>query len=134
MPFDQLIEQEITPAIFKTLSSHDRLLALADYLETLPPGEFAMSTWTFLCECETPACICGHALHKFDNKKFGKRVRSEFGGWVESGASLLGLDTETAESMFKEPLNPRYPTPTDAAWMLRNYVLTGEVKWESRHV
>ena len=137
MPFDQITEQEITPEVFKTLSTNEKLLALADYLETLPPGTFDMKSWTYLsCSstpqgfCYTPACICGHALYKFDREKFDKAAEEIFGPWRSFGASLLGLGDETAAKLFTSE-NCGDQTPETAAHMLRNYVLTGEVNWNA---
>lgn len=91
-----------------------------------------MESWIFEAaseknECGTPACICGHALAVFDNKKYEEiKTRGCFDDWEIGGAKLLELSMEESDKLFYPNGNR---TPKVAARVLRYFAKTGKVNW-----
>jgi hypothetical protein len=69
----------------------ERLLRLADYLETVNPETFNMRTWGSRNECGTTACAMGHACDIPEFKELGLKLV-----WPE-------LDHHTAQIEFPCP-------------------------------
>lgn len=132
----------------------ERLNILADYLEKPLPETRVFNMTVFgdfvgygHNQCQTAACIAGHAVILFadipDDWNMpsclpAKMSRAE--AWVgdpdgaiaigEMAAELLGLDPATAVSLFV-PYGVELDRikPNDAARTLRHFAKTGEVDW-----
>ncbi|MCY4641436.1 MAG: hypothetical protein OXC41_01870 [Gammaproteobacteria bacterium] len=129
----------------------DRIHELADHLETVvdtqyikaEPGRgvFNMNTWFHAdqnksdeYECQTPACICGHALHYFDHAKYVELCSiGSAADWEGEGAKVLGLSKEMATELFcpnEDFYTEAYGIDAaEAAGILRNLAETGKVDW-----
>ena len=74
----------------------DRLLTLADFLETVPPEQFSMNVWS----CNTAACACGWAARIPEFQKAGFRMaRSVW--WTLVPAFLNYIDWEAVDAFFE---------------------------------
>jgi hypothetical protein len=106
----------------------DRILALADLIESLPKTEieddhgFCMVDYRH--DCGTPACIAGWAVHLSGEKVDVK-------GTFYAASTFLGISPNTAYDLFiwaEKRLDQI--TPDEAANTLRHLAGTGEVRWE----
>lgn len=129
----------------------ERILALAQHLETLPRHQFNMERWighaaddTIVeswetASCDTIGCIAGHAVLLFADRgtpdnpaKFPADIAAE-------AQRLLGLNekqafhafTPTHGSDIRADIHCDYRdvTPSDAAEMLRGLAATGTAHW-----
>lgn len=118
----------------------DNMLRLADYLETVPPEEFAMFEWG----CGTTACIGGHAERLFERPE----NLAEVLGFPDTGppylhgilSQLFYPDTlncpELRDDVLYNHLWGRMEsdpgptiTPKQAARVVRHLANTGVVDW-----
>lgn len=107
--------------------TREKLLALADYIETRPPHMFDMSLFLGHNECGTTYCIggwvCVYAgVPLYCNSHTPFMFTQQF----------LGLTKEQAEALCY-PMHPKPShsdlTREDAGRVLRHLAYTGEVDW-----
>jgi hypothetical protein len=128
----------------------EKLLAFADFLETLPREQFSMNDWGHE-RCDTPACICG-----WWNRQNGRQENCWIDAAREMGLPLSnfvlnGRNTGVFETptLFEpgsvisvenycHPMSglstknyrtARRVTPQEAAKVVRHFALTGEQDW-----
>ena len=118
------------------------ILAVADAIEneTLHLG-FDMRHTVEHIDCQTVACIAGHAVCMF-NKDGTLRTKPltgaqlikqlRFGGAMKTAQNIMGLSPKEANDLFlawdyDAPL--RYISPAVAVTCLRNLAKTGRVGW-----
>ena len=97
-------------------------------IDTLKVSEtYDQSRYTHFHNCETPACIAGHAV-----ALSGELVDAlDYGTMEETAASFMGISFSDASGMFEAaPLSNSEPTREDAVAMLEHFLETGEVDWE----
>lgn len=110
-----------------SLTGRERLLAFADYIETLKHGrvgsqtehpfKFSMASYHY---CDTPSCIAGHAawlagVRRRDDESVGRyydRLR-------DTAAEWLSLDKPTYQALFYPGYRWHSITPTQAATAIR---------------
>ena len=117
----------------------ERINALAYHIETLKrtcrdevggkTGLFQMSRWNF--RCGSPACIAGHAV-----SLYGHEIGYVNGmDTMTSAALALDIDTGDVRELFAPSEEETggwsmdHIEPEMAAWVLRTYAETGEVRW-----
>jgi hypothetical protein len=89
-----------------------KLLDLADYIEMLDDDDFDMSSWS--------KCIAGHAC---------RRIGSEAG--MSQGVRALGITDAEGLKLFT-PTGLHSCKRMEAVRTLRNFAITGEIKFEAR--
>ena len=121
--FPEIGVQPQVPALLPI--GHRRLLRLAEFLETVPPEQFDMSSW--ISECGTAACAAGWAARIPEFNAAGYRCDAwsgpRFGGESLFGALRLffGLSSsEQSEYIFGYKHYLR--TPRDEAYIIREFV------------
>ena len=118
----------------------DRINELADHIENLEhtlrvdvrgdTDQFNMDRLNFICG--SPACIAGHAV-----AKYGHEIDYVNGmDIMTSAAVVLDISSISSRGALFAPSENRtggFPmnriTPEMAAWVLRAYAETGEVRW-----
>ncbi len=112
-----------------------RISSLALHLQGQPQSIFDMNRYRF--NCGTPACIAGHACHRFMQFPDYRRVRTPR-QVHRTAAKLLGLTRRQARQLFTPRTRPwfffnfaPYPqvTPDDVSSVLLNLAATGQVQW-----
>lgn len=119
----------------------DRLLKLADYLETVPRKKFDMNAWAVQSECGFSGCAIGWAAH---GKLFrgltlapvnslfvthqpkyvrpgNRRAKYQFG----AASDLFEIESSDARELFSERYSGRnetYDTPKQVAKRIRKFV------------
>ena len=108
--------------------NQENILACADYVESLPPGEDDQSK-TYFCNGD-PSCLIAHLL-----KFFGSAADPDDPRQAKEGtAELLSIDYCNTHSLYMGfPFgatadNPR-PTPMEAAMVLRRLAADQGATW-----
>lgn len=123
----------------------ERLNIIAEWLEAGAPHKngygFNMNTWYSTDEtdyanneCGTVMCIGGAAQQFFGGPS---SFKSDYDEDIMSAGELLGLDYDTAHSLFYPPDDKNYYDPTsyyckgpkEVAEVVRHLMETGEVDW-----
>lgn len=108
----------------------ERLITLADYLETVPSARFNMNTWGTDPECGTAGCAMGHACQIPEFSATGLRLIEkgdgdyipEFGRHAEymAAAAFFDLEYMQAISLFSpDCYRAARPRPTTVARRIR---------------
>lgn len=108
----------------------ERILQLAQYIESLPEEKFDMSEFHV---CETAVCIAGYACQLFKEDK-----TYDLSGW-QSYSDFAACALELPRGLARELFLPSGTEcgysflecipKSDAVETLRNLAETGEVKW-----
>ena len=87
---------------------------------------YDQSVYTHYHDCESPACIAGHAV-----ALSGELIDAlDYGTIDECAANWMGISRWVAAGIFdSKPLKSR-PTREDAVAMLEHFLETGGVDWE----
>ena len=109
----------------KVIMDKENIRALIDTLKV--SETYDQSLYTHYHDCETPACIAGHAV-----ALSGELVAAlDYGTMEETAASFMGISRRVADWIFDgSPLPNSDPTREDAVAMLEHFLETGMVDWE----
>ena len=129
----------------------ERILTLAQHLESLPRHQFSMERWmghaaadTIVeswetASCDTIGCIAGHAVLLFADRGTADNPADFPADIAGEAQRLLGLDDKQAYHAFTPThgsdiradirCDYRAVTRSDAAEMLRGLAETGMVHW-----
>ena len=122
----------------------DRLLALADDIETLPWShpvegvEYGFSMWQCVRDLEEPCCVAAFATQLFSEQS-ETLLADDWGGDMDAihaeAARLLGLEDDVAKELFTPtgadafPGQPGFISAYRAADTIRRLADTGAVNW-----
>lgn len=135
MAFDALgVNERIN---FRSVETpRDRLEFLADFVEGLSPERFYMGRWVTREDmllgphCGTAVCLGGWIGALFSTSE------SVTFNYISTG-NLVGLDQQTSRRLFFPDETLQDGTAAfecrdgkKAAWVIRNYLSTGEVRWD----
>lgn len=131
----------------------NRLLKLADYLETVPQKSFSMRDWINETECGIVACAVGHACNIPSFKRAGLMMKGTYpiltsvidkdtnkplDGW-DAVRTFFGLDdddkkfTNDADYLFEsDKYANQNPTPKTVAKRIRAFALKKQQEMESK--
>ena len=124
----------------------ERILLLADHLDSIPDHQFSLEHWLTGTpritedpdDCDTVGCIPGYAVLLFDERgnTDAPWTASEI---ARKAQHLLGLDDQQGQALFTPTAggnvrcqlqcNYQDVTPADAADTLRTLAETGQVHW-----
>ena len=117
-----------------------RLIELAEHIESLPRGEFDMSFYLYEAKCGTVACIAGHATLLYaDEWKKSKFINGHTESAFTEAMKALELCSGEAFALFAPdtpsascsatPVARNFVSRERAAKQLRHLAETGEVNW-----
>ncbi len=111
--------------------SAKRLLALADYMDALPPEHYDQTRTEH--DDGSPACLLAHALYLLAPKQWDQRLERHKPRFMKTQAGrALGLDGGVVSGLYSgRPLgfNERSPTAREAAAMLRRLAEGRSLDW-----
>ena len=111
--------------------SAGRLLALADYMDALPPERYDQTRTEH--DDGSPACLLAHALYFFAPEQWNQPLERRKPGFMKSQAGrILELDSGVVSGLYhgRPPgFDERSPTPREAAAMLRRLADGRSLDW-----
>lgn len=115
------------------MANVERLLRLAEHLDTVPTEQFDMSIWKDDYECSTVACAIGHGCNVPEFQEAGLHLErvcddAEWGpsfeglDGFEAVAVFFGTSVDQAKNLFGYSWTNGYKTPGEIAKRIRRFV------------